>query len=185
MQKLKLTSTLIAMVLSINILSAVAQQQSQQLRNGNTANALMREVHHQLALLPFYSVFDILSYSVNGTTVTLTGKVTQPFLKSNAEKAVKGIEGVTNVNNQIEVLPLSTFDDQTRHAEFRAVYGFSSLQKYAEGAVPPIHIIVENGHVTLVGIVDSQADKNAAGLAAKAVPNVFSVTNNLMVESGK
>jgi hyperosmotically inducible protein len=175
----------LAALLLISGTPSKAQQTSQAVRNQNSGNALMREVRHQLLLLPYYSVFDNLEYGVNGTTVVLKGQVTQPFIKSDAEKAVKGIEGVTNIQNQIEVLPLSTMDDQTRHAEYRSIYGFASLQKYGEGALAGIHIIVKNGHVTLVGQVISQADKDAAGLRANTVPNVFSVTNDLMVVPGK
>jgi hyperosmotically inducible protein len=93
-----------------------------------------REVRHELVMLPWYSVFDNLAYSVNGGRVTLLGQVTNLTLKADAQNAVKGIEGV---DNQIEVLPLSPGDDQIRRAEFRAIYGQPSLQRYAEGAVPP------------------------------------------------
>jgi len=142
---------------------------------------LIKEVHHELVMLPYLSVFDNLEYRVDGTKVTLIGQVTQPILKDEAGRVVKGIEGVTEVDNQIQVLPLSAFDDQIRHAEFRAIYSFPALSRYAWGAIPQIHIIVENGQVTLYGIVDSQADKDVAGFRANTVPNVFSVTNNLQV----
>ena len=129
-----------------------------------------------LVLLPWYSVFDHLAFEVDGSEVTLLGKVTQPSTKSDAEKAIRSIEGVTKVINKIEVLPASPMDDQIRRAEFRAIYNEPHLEKYAVGAVPPIHIIVEGGQVTLEGVVDSQADKDVAGIRAKTVPNVFSVT---------
>lgn len=143
---------------------------------------LTQEVHHQLALLPYYTVFDNLEYKVEGSKVTLLGQVVKPVLKDDAGAAVKHIEGVTEVNNQIEVLPLSRMDDQVRRAEYRAIYSFPSLQMYELQAVPPIHIIVKNGHVTLEGVVATQADKDAAGIRANTVPYVFSVTNNLRVE---
>lgn len=135
-------------------------------------------------MLPYYSVFDNLQYKVEGDKVTLLGQVTRPTLKSDAGNAVKSIEGVSTVDNQIEVLPLSPMDDQIRRAEYRAIYSASGLFQYAQQAVPPIHIIVRNGHVTLEGVVAREADKNLAGVRANGVPNVFSVTNNLVVEKG-
>ena len=142
---------------------------------------ITKEVHHELVMLPYYGVFDDLSYRVDGSTVTLFGQVTRPTLKSDAENVVKKIEGVTRVNNQIEVLPVSPNDDRIRRAVFRAIYGTQGLDRYAIAAVPPIHIIVKNGNVTLVGAVGSEMDKNLAGIAAKGVPGTFSVTNNLVV----
>src|ERR1700680_692609 len=100
---------------------------------------LEREVGHRLRMLPYYSVFDILKYSVNGYQVTLDGAVTQPWLKSDAEKEVKSIEGVESVVNNIKVLPLSPADDRIRRAEYRAIYGQGPMFRYAEQAVPPIH----------------------------------------------
>ena len=146
---------------------------------------LAHEVRHQLVLLPFYSVFDNLEYKINGSEVTLLGQVTRPTVKLDAENAVKAIEGVTKVVNNIEVLPVSPMDDQIRRAEFRAIYGEPALQRYAFGPVPPIHIIVKGGHVTLEGVVDSQGDKNLVSIRANSVPGVFSVTNNLRVQSGE
>jgi hyperosmotically inducible periplasmic protein len=146
---------------------------------------LTKEVRHELVMLPFYSVFDNLQYRVDGAKVTLVGQVFRPTIKSDAESAVKHIEGVESVDNQIEVLPTSPFDDQIRHAEFRAIYSFAPLQMYAVRSVPPIHIVVNNGHVTLEGSVATEADKNLAGIRANTVPNVFSVTNNLRVDHGK
>ena len=142
---------------------------------------IVREVRHQLLLLPYYNVFDNLTYSVTGYEVTLQGQVTDPVLKHDAESAVKGIEGVEKVVNQIEVLPLSDFDRELRLRLFRAIYGFPSLERYALPVVKPIRIIVKNGHVTLEGVVDNQADKNVAGVRANGVADVFSVTNNLVV----
>ena len=143
---------------------------------------LTKEVRHQLVMLPYYSVFDNLEYKVDGNKVTLLGEVTQPTLKHDAETAVKSIEGVGTIDNQLKVLPLSPMDDRIRRAEFRAIYSFPSLEKYSIQAVPPIHIIVENGHVTLEGTVMNQGDKDAAGIRAKGVSGVFSVANNLQAE---
>jgi len=142
---------------------------------------LTQEVRHQLVLLPFYSVFDNLEYKVDGSEVTLLGQVAQPVVKIDAENAVKRIEGVTKVTNNIEVLPVSPMDDQIRRAEFRAIYSEPALQRYAYGPVPPIHIIVKGGHVTLEGVVMNQMDKNIAGIVANTVPGVFSVENNLRI----
>lgn len=144
---------------------------------------LNNQVRHQLVMLPFYSVFDNFEYRIDGNNVTLLGQVVRPDLKADAASAVKRIEGIGTVNNQIEVLPLSPMDNQIRRAEFRAIYGTPGFDIYAIRSVQPIHIIVNNGHVTLEGVVVSQTDKNLAGMAANRVPNVFSVTNNLRVEN--
>lgn len=143
--------------------------------------SISTEVRHQLLMLPFYTVFDNLAYRVDDGRVTLFGQVVRPVLKSDAENAVKRIEGVTGVTNEIEVLPVSQNDVQLRMALYRAIYSKPSLERYAVGAIPPIHIIVKNGNVTLVGAVDSAADKQVAGMAANSVPGVFSVTNDLMI----
>jgi hyperosmotically inducible protein len=134
-------------------------------------------------MLPYYGVFDNLAYRVDGNTVTLLGQVTRPTLKSDAERVVKGIEGVERVNNEIQVLPLSPMDDQIRLAEYRAIFSSPGLDRYAMQAVPPIHIIVNNGKVTLEGVVANQADKDMAGVKANGVSGVFSVQNNLRVEN--
>src|SRR5437773_2607710 len=144
---------------------------------------IVEEVHHQLVLLPYYGVFDNLAYKVSPDgTVTLLGQVTRPTLKSDAERVVKDIEGVERVKNEIEVLPLSPADDQVRVAAFRAIYGQAALNRYAHQAVPPVHIIVKNGNLTLEGVVANEGDKNIAGIQANSVPGVFSVKNNLRVE---
>lgn len=159
--------------------SARSQQETRANQN------LVREVRHQLLLLPYYSVFDNLAFKIDGDRVTLEGQVARPTLKSDAEAAVKSVEGVSGVSNNIEVLPTSPMDDQLRRAEYRAIYGDATLNKYSWSSVASIHIIVKNGHVTLEGVVDNDSDKNVAGLRANGVPNVFSVTNNLRVEGGK
>lgn len=142
---------------------------------------MSREVRHQLTMLPYYTVFDDLAYKVNGGTVTLFGAVTNPVLKKDAERAVRGIEGVENVVNNIEVLPVSPNDDRIRRAVYRAIYSQPGLDMYSLRAVPTIHIIVKNGNVTLTGAVANQGDKDRAGIAAKGVPGVFSVTNDLQI----
>jgi hyperosmotically inducible protein len=146
-------------------------------------NRLMKEVRHQLVMLPYYTIFDDLAFRLNGSQVTLLGAVTNPVLKSDAQNVVKSIEGVTSVDNQIKVLPLSPMDWQIRRAMFRAIYGDPQIgDRYGHQALPPIHIIVDNGHVTLEGVVANQADKNLINIRANGVPDVFSVSNNLIVE---
>ena len=142
---------------------------------------LVREVRHELVMLPYYGVFDNLAYRVDGAKVTLFGQVVKPTLKSDAEHAVKKIEGIERVDNEIEVLPLSPNDDRIRLAAYRQIFTKAPLQRYQMGAVPPIHIIVKNGNITLVGIVDNEGDKNLAGIAAKGVPGAFKVDNQLTV----
>jgi len=141
-----------------------------------------REVRRELVTLPFYSLFDNFTFRVDGATVTLMGKVSRPTLKSDAENVVKKIEGVEQVFNQVEVLPLSANDDRLRMALYHSIYGHSVLQTLSMRAVPPIHIIVENGNVTLEGAVSSEMQKQIAGTQANGVSGVFSVTNNLRVE---
>lgn len=143
---------------------------------------ITREVRHELIMLPDYGVFDNLAFRVDGTNVTLIGQVTKPILKSDAGNVVKKIEGVTGVDNQIQVLPPSSMDDGIRMAEYRAIYSESGLMRYAMQAVPPIHIIVDTGKVTLEGVVATQSDKDLANIRAGTVSGVFSVTNNLRVE---
>lgn len=177
----------LAMSAILTVLPAAGQKNSMPagtnaLQGSQSQDRVTREVRHELVMLPYYGVFDNLAYSVSGGVVTLYGQVTKPTLKSDAGNAVKGIEGVTRVDNKIEVLPLSPMDEQIRRAEYRAIYSEPSLNRYAIQAVPPIHIIVNNGKVTLVGVVASDADKNLAGLRANGVSGVFSVDNELRTE---
>jgi len=147
------------------------------------STSLERRVRHELLMLPYYSVFDNLEFRVNGDNVTLSGQVVWPVLKSDAERAISRVEGVRQVVNNIEVLPVSAFDDGIRRATFRAVYfGNPAMTKYAIQPLKPIRIIVKNGHVTLVGVVANEMDRNIAYLQANGVRNVFSVTNDLRVE---
>ena len=148
---------------------------------GVAEDRLVREVRHELVMLPYYGDFDNLAYRVDGSGVTLMGQVTRPTLKSDAEHVVKHLEGVRQVVNNIQVLPLSPEDDRIRLATFHAIYGDPTLNRYGLQAVPPIHIIVENGKVTLEGVVANEADRNMANLRANGVPGVFSVKNNLRV----
>jgi hyperosmotically inducible periplasmic protein len=170
----KLILTVILAVTIANSQNAPASEKTQA--------RIARETRHETLMLPYFDVFDNIEFRVDGNNVTLMGQVRRPTLKSDAENVVKRIEGVENVSNQIEVLPLSTNDDRLRIALYRAIYGFHSLQRYAMPVIKPIRIIVKQGNVTLEGIVDSEADKNVVKLRADGVHGVFSVTNHLRVE---
>lgn len=146
---------------------------------------ITREARHELLMLPYYGVFDSIGFKVEGYNVTLVGQVVRPSTKSDAGNAVKHIEGVEKVDNKIEVLPPSPMDDRLRLDLYRAIYGYPALEKYALGVQKPIRIIVNNGHVTLEGVVDNATDKNLAELRAKGVPGIFSVTDNLQVVPSK
>ena len=151
-------------------------------RGPENETRIAREVRHQLLMLPYYTIFDDLAFRLEGGTVTLLGDVTNPVTKSDAENVVKRVEGVTQVNNQINVLPLSSMDWDVRRAEFRAIYGDPQIgDRYGHQALPAIHIIVSNGHVRLEGVVANSGDKNLINIRANGVPNVFSVQNDLQV----
>ena len=170
------------LLLMLTIFPTLAVSAQQRPISPRGEQRIQQEVRHQLLMLPFLTVFDNLEYKVDDGKVTLLGQVVNPVNKTDAEKAVKSIEGVEQVDNRIEVLPPSPMDDRLRRELFHAIYGYPSLEKYALGVVKPIRIIVKNGHVTLEGVVDSQADKDTAGLRANGVPGIFSVTNNLKVQ---
>jgi hyperosmotically inducible periplasmic protein len=163
--------------------TAATSADRQKMGGDSSQDGILREVRHELLMLSYYSIFDDIRYEVNGSNVTLIGKVTRPSLKSDAEASVKHIEGVESVKNNIEVLPVSPEDDRTRLRAAQAIYGFPSLSKYAWGVNPPIHIIVKNGRVILTGMVDNTADKNTAGIRANGLPDVFSVENDLQVSN--
>jgi len=143
---------------------------------------LTRQVRHELVMLPFYGVFDNFAFQIRGREVKLLGQVRLPALKASAEKVVRDIEGVETVINEIEVLPNSPNDDRIRLAVYRTIYGDVALNRYALQAVPSMHIIVKNGHVTLVGVVAREGDRNIANIRANEVNGVFSVTNQLTLE---
>jgi len=172
---------LVGLVWSLTIAGVWAQAPRDRLISKKGEDRISREVRHELIMLPYYSVFDDLVYKVDDDTVTLFGAVTRPTLKSDAENAVKKIEGVEKVINSIEVLPLSPNDDQIRRAVYRAIYSQPGLDMYSLRAVPTIHIIVKNGNVTLTGAVGNQGDKDRANIAAKGVPGAFSVKNDIQV----
>src|ERR1035437_5083757 len=178
-------------VLALPLIFSMAALASPTIQDTQPAGALSqksidriyKEVRHELVMLPYYGVFDNLSYKVDSDgTVTLIGQVSRPTLKSDAENAVKRIEGVDKVVNNLEVLPSSMNDDRVRGDAYRAIYGNDVLSQYQLRAVPPIHIIVNNGHITLEGVVARQMEKQIAGMQANGVHGAFSVTNNLVVE---
>lgn len=170
-------------MLSILLVSTLAIQAQDSER---MADRISKQVRKELVTLPFYSVFDNFQYKVSPDgEVTLLGQVIRPTLKSGAENVVKRIEGVTKVNNEIEVLPLSPNDDRIRLAAYRAIYGHTALQTLSVRAVPPIHIIVRNGNITLEGVVATSMEKQVAEAQARQVPGSFQVTNNLMVEKAE
>lgn len=172
------THLLAAIFLVIASLSAFAQDREV---SPKAVERIQKEVRHELVMLPFLTVFDNLAYKVDGYNVTLVGQVTNPQLKSDAGKSIQKIEGVEKVDNQIEVLPASPFDDRLRQRLYRAIYDYPPMQRYALPVLKPIRIVVKNGNVTLEGVVDSEADKNIAGMRAHGVSGSFSVTNNLVV----
>jgi len=163
----------------------VPMAQTQREVPARAVERIQKEVRHEILMLPFFGVFDNITYKVEGYKVTLMGQVAQPTLKSSAGNVVKRIEGVEQVDNQIEVLPTSPMDDQLRVALYRAIYGYTALERYAMPVIKPIRIIVKNGNVTLEGAVDNQGDKNLANMRANGVSGVFSVTNNLVVTKSK
>ncbi|HET7891158.1 MAG TPA: BON domain-containing protein [Candidatus Sulfotelmatobacter sp.] len=149
--------------------------------SAKSQDRIVREVRHELLMLPYFGVFDYIAFKVEGGNVTLLGQVVRPTLKSDAENSIKHIEGVEKVDNQIEILPPSSMDDRLRIALFRAIYQDPALQKYELGVQKPIRIVVKNGRVALEGVVDSESDKNLANIRANSVPGIFGVTNNLQV----
>ena len=144
---------------------------------------LSHEIRHQLFVLPYYSVFDYIAFTLDGGKVTLTGYVLRPTLRANAEATVKSLEGVSLVKNLIEVLPKSPGDDDSRRAVYRAIFEDSTLQRYAVPEVPVVHIILRNGEVTLEGAVASEAEKNLASTRAAGVAGISAVKNNLSVRA--
>jgi hyperosmotically inducible protein len=172
------------MLIVVSALLALASLGITQDREQPSAKAqerIIREVRHELLMLPYFGVFDYIAFKVDGNNVTLLGQVVRPTLKSDSERAVKRIEGVEKVDNHIEVLPPSPIDDRLRLSLYRAIYGYPALEKYALGVQKPIRIIVNNGRVTLEGVVDNDTDRNLAGIRANSIPGIFSVTNNLQV----
>lgn len=166
-----LASLVLAFSFSVNAMASVTGTEK-----------LEKQVGHELNMLPYVNAFDYMAFTVDDNgNVTLTGDVTNPVLKSDAGNVVKRVEGVEHVDNQIRVLPVSFIDNGLRLRLYRTIYGYPALEKYSLGVIQPIRIIVENGHVTLMGVVDNQTDKNLAGIRANSVAGIFSVDNELRI----
>ncbi len=180
-----MNKSLLLVVLALTFALSIAAQDNRQpgALSQKAIDRITREVRHELVMLPRYGVFDNLAYQVAPDgTLTLLGQVARPSLKSDAGDAVKHIEGVEKIVNNIEVLPPSPGDDRIRRDTYRAIYGNETLSQYQVRAVPPIHIIVNKGHITLEGVVARKMEKQIAGVQANSVSGAFSVTNNLRVE---
>ena len=178
-----LQSKFVALVAVLMLAAGAALSAPTEARGQGLAEVqLGKRIRKELVTLPYYGVFDNLAYEVNGGTVTLHGQVVRPSTRKDAERRVAKLAGVTQVVNKIEVLPLSSFDDSIRRATYRSIFRTGSLYRYARGANPSLHIIVNNGHVTLEGVVANEGDRNLAYIAASQVPGVFSVTNNLRTD---
>ena len=147
--------------------------------DARTANKVRKE----LVTLPYYGVFDNLAYKIEGGTVTLYGQVVDAVTRKDAERRVQKIEGVDRVINNIQVLPLSGMDNSIRVRTYRTIARTGSLYRYFMGTNPSIHIIVSRGRVALEGVVSNRMDSQLAYMAARQVPGVFEVTNNLRVEN--
>ena len=145
-------------------------------------DAVSQSVRHEVLVYPYYSIFDDVSFRVSNGQVELMGAVTEPFKKSDIERIVKKLPGVTAVTDELKVLPLSNFDNRLRMQVARAIYGDASMLIYRNQSLPPIHILVENGHVTLTGWVNTDFDKQIAGMRANSSMSLGMVVNNLQVE---
>jgi hyperosmotically inducible protein len=180
-----------AIIVLLCVTPGFAQKPSSQKQRHNaftrdpSETQMIREIRHNLLMLPYYTIFDELTFEVNGGVVTLHGACppdTPWDIKQDAGEAVKSIPGVKQVINEIKVLPLSPMDWQIRRAEAKAIYGDPEIgTRYGYRALPSIHIIVDNGHVTLDGVVDNTLDDTLVRTRANEVPNVFSVTDNLVI----
>jgi hyperosmotically inducible protein len=185
---MKRVKTILVAVVAALVIGIAPQALLARTVNANSAGSvpvdarLARQVRHQLLMLPYYGVFDNLAYSIDGSKVTLYGQVVRPSTRSDAARAVAGIAGVAQVDNQIQVLPLSRFDDSIRLRTYRAIARTGGLQRELAGANPSLHIIVDRGHITLTGVVSSKMNKQLAYFAARGVSGAFSVTNSLQVE---
>lgn len=176
--KQRIIALVAVLVVAASTAVAVPRARVENESNGRVA----RQVRHELLTLPYYGVFDNLAYRIDGDTVTLYGQVVQPTTRETAARRVAQIAGVSRVVNEIEVLPLSSFDDSIRVNAYRSIFNMGGLYRYAMGANPSLHIIVNRGHVTLEGVVANDADRQLAYIAARQVPGVFSVTNNLRTD---
>lgn len=146
--------------------------------------AIAKKAVHEIRMYTRYTIWDNVNLQVNNGAVVLTGQVSQPFKKQDLQRLMQRVPGVTSVTNQLEVLPLSPFDNNLRVRVARAVYGSPNFTRYAMQPLPPIHIIVNNGRVSLEGVVANEFDKNLAGMRASTAGLSFGpVQNNLRVEN--
>jgi len=185
MRKLLLLATLTLLAVGLGLADQKKQHDDAFTAGPPDETQLAAKVRHELLMLPYYSIFTDLAFKLDGSVVTLEGACPPepPWnIKSDAANVVKRISGVTQVVNNIKVLPLSDLDWQIRRAEAKAIYGSSEIgTRYGYQALPSIHIIVDNGNVTLEGVVDNQFDDTLIRTRANQVPNVFSVTDNLVI----
>jgi len=172
---------ILALITSVAATGVAAANPNNSANDANT----VRKIRKELVTLPFYGVFDNLAFKYEEGVVTLYGQVSRPTLKKDAASVVRRLAGVDQVINKIEVLPLSNFDDRIRVAVYRAIYRQPGLDRLSIQAVPPIHIIVKNGNVTLEGVAPNKGDATRAFIAANGVPGAFSVKNNLRIEKNK
>jgi osmotically-inducible protein OsmY len=145
-------------------------------------DAIAQKVLHEIRMYPYYTIWDDVDFRVDNGTVHLVGAVSQPWKKSALGKSIAGVPGVVTLDNELKVLPLSPFDDRLRTQIARAIYRDPVLSRYSVQAVPPIHIIVDNGHVTLTGVVNTEMEKDVAGIRASSSMSFGAVTNDLRVE---
>ena len=179
MKTIKSALLIASAVLVLGLVPAMAQRS----RIVETTNPqLAKQVRRELVRLPYYGVFDNLAYSVDGRTVTLYGQVVRSSTRSDAVNRVKRLDGVSRVVNNIKVLPLSRFDDEIRARTYRSLARTGGLYRYLQGGNPSLHIVVDNGHVTLEGVVANNSDRALANMAARQVSGVFSVKNNLRTD---
>lgn len=179
MKTIKTTLLIVSAVLVLGLVPAMGQR-SRTIEATNPQ--LEKQVRRELVRLPYYGVFDNLAYSVNGRTVTLFGQVVRSSTRSDAVNRVKKLDGVSRVVNNIKVLPLSRFDDEIRAKTYRSIARMGGLYRYLQGGNPSLHIVVDNGHVTLEGVVANDSDRALANMAARQVSGVFSVKNNLRTD---
>lgn len=190
MKKVNVATILVALTFTFGTFFGAG---SARLANGNTLAAgtpnnpqsysrISKQVRKKLVTLPYYGVFDNLAYQIRGGTVTLYGQVVRPSTRTDAERRVSRIEGVSHVVNNIQVLPLSSIDDSIRIRTLRALQRSGSLYRYFQGSDPSLHIVVDRGHVTLTGVVGSNVDRQLAYMTARQVPGAFSVSNELQLD---
>lgn len=183
MKKLNFAALFAALIIGLGTLSGAVSTNAATVTTPQSNSRLAKQIRKKLVTLPYYGVFDNLAYRIDGGTVTLFGQVVKPSTKTDAARSVARIEGVSRVVNNIQVLPLSSFDDSIRVRTLRALQRQGGLYKYFQGSNPSLHIVVNRGHVTLAGVVSTNLDRQLAYMTARQVPGAFSVTNELRLDS--